>query len=70
MIDRDRPSALRLFFVWRGSVVAHVLPQIAGFALYAAAIVASRWATRLPRRAAPGRSIPSATAFSRSGWRR
>ena len=37
MIDRDRPSALRLFFVWRGSIVAHILPQIFGFALYAAA---------------------------------
>lgn len=41
MIDRDRPSALRLFFVWRGSIVAHILPQILGFALYAAAIVAA-----------------------------
>lgn len=40
MIDRDRPSALRLFFVWRGSIVAHILPQIVGFTLYAAAIVA------------------------------
>lgn len=44
MIDRDRPSALRLFFVWRGSIVVHILPQIVGFAIYAAAIVA---ATRL-----------------------
>ena len=41
MIDRDRPSALRLFFVWRGSIVAHILPQILGFAVYAAAIVAA-----------------------------
>jgi putative membrane protein len=41
MIDRDRPGALRLFFVWRGSIVAHILPQIIGFALYAAAIVAA-----------------------------
>jgi len=41
MIDRDRPSALRLFFVWRGSIVAHILPQIFGFAIYAAAIVAA-----------------------------
>ena len=39
MIDRDRPSALRLFFVWRGSIVAHILPQIFGFALYASIIV-------------------------------
>lgn len=44
MIDRDRPSALGLFFVWRGSIVVHILPQIVGFAIYAAAIVA---ATRL-----------------------
>jgi putative membrane protein len=40
MIDRDRPSALKLFFVWRGSIVAHILPQILGFAVYAAAVVA------------------------------
>lgn len=40
MIDRDRPGALRLFFVWRGSIVAHILPQILGFAAYAAAVVA------------------------------
>ena len=41
MIDRDRPSALRLFFVWRGSIVAHILPQILGFALYASIVVAA-----------------------------
>src|SRR6188768_2686515 len=41
MIGRDRPSALRLFFVWRGSIVAHILPQILGFALYAALVVAT-----------------------------
>lgn len=40
MIDRDRPSALRLFFVWRGSIVPHILPQVLGFAAYAAAVVA------------------------------
>lgn len=28
MIVRERPSLLRLFFIWRGSVVPHVLPQI------------------------------------------
>ncbi len=28
MIVRQRPSLLRLFFIWRGSVVPHVLPQI------------------------------------------
>jgi ion channel-forming bestrophin family protein len=39
MIQRDRPSALRLFFVWRGSIIAGILPQIVGFALYASAIV-------------------------------
>ena len=41
MIERDRPSALRLFFAWRGSIVAHIVPQIVGFALYAAAVVAA-----------------------------
>lgn len=40
MIRRERPSALRLFFVWRGSVVARILPQIAGFALWGALVVA------------------------------
>ncbi|MGC4090784.1 MAG: bestrophin family protein [Polyangiaceae bacterium] len=28
MIVRQRPSLLQLFFIWRGSVVPHVLPQI------------------------------------------
>jgi putative membrane protein len=46
MIGRDRPSALRLFLVWRGSIVARILPQIIGFALSATAIVA---AARAPR---------------------
>jgi putative membrane protein len=49
MIDRNRPSALRLFFVWRGSVVVHILPQILGFALYAAVIVAAAEALGLDR---------------------
>lgn len=39
MIDRERPRDLRLLFVWRGSIVARVLPQILGFALYAAGVV-------------------------------
>ena len=29
MIQRDRPSALKLFFAWRGSVIPRILPQIA-----------------------------------------
>lgn len=40
MIDRERPRGLKLLFVWRGSVVARILPQILGFALYAAGVVA------------------------------
>ncbi len=40
MIIRPRPSFLKLFFVMRGSVVPRILPQILGFAIYAAAIVA------------------------------
>jgi ion channel-forming bestrophin family protein len=39
MIDRNRPSALKLFFAWRGSIVAHILPQIIGFALFGLIIV-------------------------------
>jgi putative membrane protein len=41
MIQRDRPSALRLFFAWRGSVIPRILPQILGFALYACSVVAA-----------------------------
>lgn len=40
MIIRPRPGLLTLFFVMRGSVVPRILPQIAGFALYAAAVLA------------------------------
>jgi putative membrane protein len=41
MIIRPRPSFLKLFFVIRGSVVPRILPQIIGFAIYAAVVVAS-----------------------------
>lgn len=40
MIRRDRPGPFRLFFVWRGSIIARILPHILGFALYAACVVA------------------------------
>jgi putative membrane protein len=49
MIERSRPSALRLLFGWRGSIVPHILPQILGFALYAAVIVAAADALGLDR---------------------
>jgi len=39
MIIRPRPTFLQLFFVLRGSVVPRILPQIIGFALYAAVVV-------------------------------
>ena len=39
MIVRPRPNILTLFFVMRGSIVPRILPQIIGFALYAAMIV-------------------------------
>jgi ion channel-forming bestrophin family protein len=41
MIKRDRPSALRLLFVWRGSIVPDILRRFFGFALCAALIVAA-----------------------------
>jgi putative membrane protein len=41
MIIRPRPNFLKLFFIMRGSVVPRILPQIVGFAIYAAAIVAA-----------------------------
>ena len=40
MIIRPRPSFLALFFVMRGSIVPRIPPQIVGFAIYAALIVA------------------------------
>lgn len=44
MIVRPRPNILTLFFVMRGSIVPRILPQIVGFAIYAAAVVAPvRW---------------------------
>lgn len=39
MIIRPRPNFLQLFFVLRGSVVPRILPQIIGFAIYAAIVV-------------------------------
>jgi putative membrane protein len=41
MIVRPRTGLLKLFFVMRGSVVPRILPQIFGFALYGAAVVAA-----------------------------
>ncbi len=40
MIIRPRPTFLQLFFIMRGSIVPRIAPQILGFGLYAAAIVA------------------------------
>jgi putative membrane protein len=39
MIIRPRPSFLHLFFVMRGSVVPRIAPLLAGFGLYAVAVV-------------------------------
>ena len=39
MIARERPGALKLLFVWRGSIVARILPQFLGFAIYACLVV-------------------------------
>ena len=47
MIQRDRPSALKLFFAWRGSVIPRILPQIVGFALYACVVVAATQTLRI-----------------------
>ena len=40
MIVRPRPTFLQLFFIMRGSVVPRILPQILGFALYSAVVLA------------------------------
>jgi putative membrane protein len=41
MIIRPRPGLLKLFFVMRGSIVPRIAPQIVGFGIYAALIVAA-----------------------------
>ncbi len=41
MIVRPRTGFLKLFFVMRGSVVPRILPQILGFMVYGAAVVAA-----------------------------
>lgn len=48
MIIRPRPNFLKLFFVMRGSIVPRILPQIIGFAIYAAAVVAVVQVADLP----------------------
>ena len=40
MIVRPKPGLLQLFFIMRGSIVPRILPQILGFAAFAAAVVA------------------------------
>jgi putative membrane protein len=40
MLIRPQPSPLQLFFILRGSILPRIAPQIIGFALYAAVIVA------------------------------
>jgi putative membrane protein len=41
MLIRPRPSPFHLFFILRGSIVPRIAPQIIGYALYAAVIVAA-----------------------------
>jgi len=41
MLIRPRPSPFQLFIILRGSIVPRIAPQIIGFALYAAVIVAA-----------------------------
>ena len=41
MLIRPRPSPFHLFFILRGSIVPRIAPQIIGYALYAALIVAA-----------------------------
>jgi ion channel-forming bestrophin family protein len=41
MIIRPRPTVLKLFFVMRGSIVPRIAPQIIGFGVYAAIVVAA-----------------------------
>ncbi|MFT4013504.1 MAG: bestrophin family ion channel [Paracoccus sp. (in: a-proteobacteria)] len=42
MIIRERPSALRLFFLWRGSIVPRIWRALLGVAVLSALVVAMR----------------------------
>lgn len=47
MIIRPRPTLFQLFFIVRGSIVPLIAPQIIGFAIYGAAVVALTRALQL-----------------------
>ena len=51
MIVRDRPNWLRLLFVWRGSILSQILPQLLaalGFAVLVTLVHGQVWRWRVP----------------------
>ena len=51
MIVRDRPNWLRLLFVWRGSILPQILPQLLaalGFAVLVTLVHGQVWRWRVP----------------------
>ena len=51
MIVRDRPNWLRLRFVWRGSILPQILPQLLaalGFAVLVTLVQGQVWRWKVP----------------------
>jgi len=51
MIVRDRPNWLRLRFVWRGSILSQILPQLLaalGFAVLVTLVHGQVWRWKVP----------------------
>lgn len=66
MIVRDRPNWLRLLFVWRGSILSQILPQLLaalGFAVLVTLVHGHVWRWKVPLNLVPFSLIGLALAI-------
>ncbi|HRL66812.1 MAG TPA: bestrophin family ion channel, partial [Ottowia sp.] len=66
MIVRDRPNWLRLLFVWRGSILPQILPQLLaalGFAVLVTLVHGQVWRWKVPLNLVPFSLIGLALAI-------
>ena len=66
MIVRDRPNWLRLLFVWRGSILSQILPQLLaalGFAVLVTLVHGQVWRCKVPLNSVPFSLIGLALAI-------
>ena len=66
MIVRDRPNWLRLLFVWRGSILPQILPQLLaalGFAVLVTLVHGQVWRWKVPLNFVPFSLIGLALAI-------